>query len=130
MRSADEVALMYTFNRANLAARAAIYTLLIINRCEIILNHDSSRRTGFLTLSAGDATVFTILAHLSALVMIITGYCYTGGISYEMNNAVRTFLNAHTATDTFSRINRGKALIIYANRVTGAHLYTVTVTIF
>jgi hypothetical protein len=127
MCSANEIALVYTFNGTYLTARTAINTLLVIYRCKIIFYNDSTRGAGFLTLSAGNTAVLAILSYLSTLVVIVTGNGNACCVTDKMDYAVRTFLNAQTASDTFSGVDGGKALIVYADCVTGAYLDAVAV---
>ena len=70
MRSADKVALVNTMYRAYLNTRGTSRALLIVDCGKVVDNLDSSVRTGFLALTAGDASVFTSLSCNCALVVV------------------------------------------------------------
>ena len=127
VRTADKITLMNALDRTYLTASTTINTLFVIYRCKIVLDNYCSCRAGLFTLAAGNTTVLTVHSNLSALVVIITGYSNTRSVTNEVNNAVRAFLNAKSAAYAFSRIDRGNALVIYADSITGAYLYAVTV---
>ena len=105
MRSAEEVTLVNTFNGAYLAAFAAVDALLVIDSCKVILDYDSTRGTVLLAFSASDTTVFAELAHLRALVMVITGNGNASRVADKVYYRVRAFLNAHSAADALTSID-------------------------
>ena len=99
MRTGGENTLMDTFDGANLSALAAVDTFFVIYRCEVILDDYCARWANSLAFSAGYATVFTELTYLCSLIMIIAGNHYPRRVTYQVNNTVRAFLNAHSASD-------------------------------
>ena len=71
MRTADEIALVYTLYGASLSARAAGYTFLVIYRSEIVNYVNSIGRTRLFALSARDASVFTVHSDRRALIVVV-----------------------------------------------------------
>jgi hypothetical protein len=127
--TADEITCVNTFNRTYVVANAAAGTLFVVNCCKVIFNLDSSRRTGFLALSASNTTVGANLTHLSTLVMAGAFHNYTRGIIYKAYDSVGTFLYAKAATDTLSGVYLGNiSVVIYADSVSRTNLNAITVS--
>ena len=70
MRAANEVALVNTFNRANLSAFAAARAKRVVYRGKIINNLDCAVRTGLFALHASDTAVFALLSRDSAFFVV------------------------------------------------------------
>ena len=127
MRSAEEVTLVNTFDRARLATLSAVDTFFVIDKSEIILDGDSARRAGLFAFSASNTAVLAIKSYPCAFIVVVAGYGNASRVTNNVDNALRTFLDAKAATDTFLWVDRGYALIVFVNSITGANLYTVSV---
>jgi len=103
MRTGGENTLVDTLDGADVAAGTAINTFFVIYRCEVILDDYCARGADSLAFSAGNATVFAELTYLCSLIMIIAGNHYPRRVTYQVNNTVRAFLNAHSASDAHFR---------------------------
>ena len=128
MCSANKVSFVYASNGAYLAAKAAFGAFFVINRGEVVFNGDSAAWAGLFALAARNASVFTVLTDCRTLVMIVTSNDYALCILNQVDYAVGAFLDAHTASDALFRINRGYAVFVYANSVTGADLNAIAVS--
>ena len=74
MGSADKVSYVNTMHRTHVMTRLAAVTFRIINCCNIIHKSYCSAGTAFYALAAGYTTILANLAHISALVVVITLY--------------------------------------------------------
>ena len=103
MRARGKVSLVDTFDGADIAASSAIDAFFVIYRGEVILDDYCTRGTGALAFAAGYTAVFAELTNFSALIMIIAGNYHPSRVAYKVDYTVRTFLNAHSASDAFYR---------------------------
>lgn len=128
MRSATEVALVYTVNGTNVTAGTAAYAFLVINSSEVVYNGYSSDRTGLLTLSAGYTTVFAEFSHVRALFLAVAFNNNARGIVYKMYYVVRADFLAKSAADALSRVNLGNAALGDAYSISRAYLGAIAVS--
>lgn len=127
MCSANEIALVYAFNRTYLAASTAVDTFFIIYRSKVILDNNSTGGAGLFAFSAGNTAIFAVLTHLRALIMIVTGYSNARGIADKVDYAVGAFFYTHSATYAFSWVDSCNALVVYANCVTRAYFNAIAI---
>ena len=69
MSAANEVADVYTLNRAYIMTISTTRTLGVVDGSKVVFNLDCTLGTSFFTLSASDTTVKTNLTHLSTLIV-------------------------------------------------------------
>ena len=111
MRSADEVTLVNTVNRANRCAYSAVGAKRIVNSRKIVNNLYRARRTVLFALHTADTAVFAILACIRALIVIRALNYHSCGVVYELNNSVGALSCAHSAADTFLGIDMSYTVV-------------------
>ena len=124
--TADEVALVNTLNGADLYARAAAGTERVVDGREIVLNGDSTLRTGLLTLHTADTAVGAILTGESTLILVGALNYYAGSVVDKMNDTVGALAHADATADTLLRINSCYT-VLYGDSVLRTNYGTVTV---
>ena len=127
MCSADEVALVYALYWAGFAASAAVGALFVIYYGKIVLNDDSAARAYLFALAACYTSVFAILAHLCALVVVVAGNGNARSVADKMDYTVGTFLSAKTASYALFGIDGSGSLVVYAYSISRAYLYAIAV---
>ena len=128
MGAANKITNLYALRRTVVTAYAASCALGIIYGGKIVVKGYGTGRTLLYTKTAADATVFTDLSYLCALVVVITLNNNALGILDKMNYAVGTFLSAKTAADALLGINLGDMLLrIDADSISRTNLHTVAV---
>lgn len=111
MRTADEIALVDTVNRADLNAFAAADTLFVVDGREVVNYVNSILGTVLLTLTATDTAVCTSLACICALSVTRALDNNTRGVIDKVNNTVRTGANTNATAYTLSRVYARNAVI-------------------
>lgn len=128
MGAAEEIALMYTVDRAYFPTLTARNTLVVIYAGKVIYYLYGFGGTGSLTLAAGYTAVLTELSDLDALVVIITFNYYAGDILYEMDYTVGADRCAKAAADTLLRVYLGYAALRDADGISWTYVCAVTVS--
>ena len=103
--SANEVAFVDAVDGANLYARAATGAEGVIDGSKVVLNGDSTLRTGLLTLHTTDTTVGAVLTGESALILVGALHNHAGGVVDKVDDTVGALAYADAAADTLSGIN-------------------------
>ena len=126
--AANEVAEVYTLNRAYIVTASATRARGVVDGSKIVFYLDCSLGAGFLTLAAGDTTVEANLANLSTLVVTRALNDNTRGVVDKVNDVVGTSLCAKSAADALAGVDfRNSLLGIDANSIAGANLHTIAV---
>ena len=125
--SADKVTLVDAVYGTNLGASAAAGAERVIYSSEVSVHGDSAAGTGLLTLHTADTAVGAVLTYVSALIVVRALYHNAGGIVDEVDDAVRTFSHADTATDTLTGIDLSY-LVLDGDSVLRTNLSAVAVT--
>ena len=103
--SANEVAFVDTVDGANLYARAATGAEGVIDGSKVVLNGDSTLRTGLLTLHTTDTTVGAVLTCESTLILVGALHNHAGGVVDKVDDTVGTLAYADAAADTLAGVN-------------------------
>ena len=105
MCATDEVTLVDAVDGADLNARATACAKAIVDGSEVVLNRDSTARTGLLALHTADTAVGAVLTYRRALVLVGALNDNAGGVVDKMDNTVGALANADATADTLSGVN-------------------------
>ena len=111
--------------RANLGTLTARNTLVVVDNGKIILNDDCVRGAVILALFARNTSIFAILSCNCALILGITHNRNFRVTRDKLDDILRAFLGAHSATDADARIDTGNA-VVEADGINGANACAVT----
>ena len=103
--AADEVALVNTVYGTSLCTSATAGAKIVVDGGEIVLNSDSTLRTGLLTLHTTDTTVGAVLTGESTLILVGALNNHACGVVDKMDDTVGTLAYTDATTDTLAGVN-------------------------
>jgi len=129
MSSASEVFKMNTLNGTYVMTSTAAGTLIIIDNRKIILDLDSSHRTGLLALHTTDTTIVASLTGHGTLIVAGALNYNASALSKHMNNAIGTGLCTKATADTLNGIDLCYTIFLAdVNSILGTNRYAVAVS--